>query len=210
MNALIALWTESFGDLSNERLEAAFQKALAGCKFWPIKVADVREHVEELGKRELSLKTEAAWQKLLEWIRLHYSPDLGIDRHAPQLEPAVWHAAKAAGGIRLLHSCASEDLVWRKKEFIAYYTTVHETGKAEHLLIDAESKKLLQQIRDGAPHVDRKQLEDSREETHRTQFMTPEDLPPPAPKRFEHPPKCAREQLEELRKRGWLPAGGNG
>src|SRR5271169_5705627 len=41
----VALWTEGFADLSDSVLEAAFKKTLKTAKFWPVKVADVREHV---------------------------------------------------------------------------------------------------------------------------------------------------------------------
>lgn len=198
VSALTALWTEAFGDLSNERLEAAFRKTLAACKFWPIKVADVRGHVEDLGKKEFSLKAEAAWQQLLDWVRVHYHPNLGIDRRAPQLDAATWHSAKAAGGIRLLYSCASEDLVWRKKEFIAYYTSVHETGKAEYLLTDAESRKLLAEIRSGGPAPTKLLKEDTR----RVEFA--HAPPKPAQVRREFAPKSAGEQLEEMKVRGWI------
>jgi hypothetical protein len=63
VEALASLWMESFADLSDPVLEAAFRKTLKACKFWPIKVADIREYVEDLREKELSLTVEAAWHR---------------------------------------------------------------------------------------------------------------------------------------------------
>jgi hypothetical protein len=197
--ALISIWESELADLPAENLPAVLERVSKASKFFP-QPGHVREVFEQTSRGALSLKAEAEWQKLLDWIRLHYSPDLGIDRRAPQLDAATWHAAKAAGGIRNLESCPTAELPWRKKEFVAYYTTVHETGKAEYLLTDADAKRLLADIRSGGPVVPKKIL---KEDTRPVEFA-PEPSNP-APVRKEFPPKSAGEQIAELRARGWIP-----
>ena len=153
---MVALHLGALSDLSLEQVEAAYRRALNTCKFWPVKIADIRQHVDAARKNELMFAADASWQRLLTWIRRYYQPDIGIDRRAPQLDDGTWHAAKAAGGIRLLWGCPEKDLVWRKKEFIADYTLIHETGKIAFLLADSHKKKLLHDAgRDGpaAPSI---------------------------------------------------------
>jgi hypothetical protein len=196
--ALIKIWEKDLAGLPVDRLPEALETVRKNSRFFP-QPADVNALFQDLEKGAFTLKAEASWQNLLDWVRLHYHPDLGIDRYAPQLDATTWHAARAAGGIRLLYSCASEDLVWRKKEFITHYTTVHETGKAEYLLTQGESKKLLAEIRNGGPSVPVKLL---KEDARRVEFS--HERPNPAPVRKEFAPKSANEQLAEMKTRGWI------
>ncbi len=198
--ALISIWESELADLPAENLPEVLEKVSKTSKFFP-QPGHVREVFDQASRAAFSVKAEEAWQNLRDWIRLHYQPDLGIDRRAPQLDAATWHAAKAAGGIRLLWACPEVDLVWRKKDFIAYYTTIHETGKIEFLLTDAEAKKVLAKIRSGssAP-IREKRLEQN---TRPVDFL--HEQPRLTPVRKEFPPKSASEQIAELRARGWIP-----
>lgn len=156
LSVYVTLWTEGFADLSNAMLEAAFRKTLATCKFWPVKIADIREQLDQAETKGFELVAETEWQKLLAWVRENVFPDTGIRRGAPHLPPAVEHAAKTAGGIYFIERCSSEELVWCRKNFLAAYGNVHETGQVEHLLGAGEAKHILDQLKAGP--VERKQL----------------------------------------------------
>src|SRR5262245_32054314 len=67
-NALTALWLESFADIPDATLEAAFRKTIKTCKFWP-KVADVREHIDGARKKASTEGAEQKWIQVLEYIR---------------------------------------------------------------------------------------------------------------------------------------------
>jgi hypothetical protein len=109
----VTLWTEAFADIPDAVLEAAFKKTLTTCKFWPIKVADVCEHVDTAEDSQ----TEEEWQHVIEYARRYVYPDIGVRAPKP-LPPDVDHAARAAGGLYYLESCPTPELQWAKKRFV--------------------------------------------------------------------------------------------
>jgi hypothetical protein len=143
-----ALYGEALGHLSPEQLKAAFLKTAQTCRYFP-KPADILAQIEVAETKGFQLESEREWQKLLVWIRRHVFPDTGVERNAPRLPAAVEHAAKAAGGIFYIERCSSEDLVWARKNFLAAYTNVHETGQAEHLLSDGNAKRIWRELNAG-------------------------------------------------------------
>jgi len=66
-----ALWSKGFEDLPHAVLEAAFLKTLRECKYWPIKVSDIREHVRRAEGNAASEAAERAWQLVLDLRRLY-------------------------------------------------------------------------------------------------------------------------------------------
>jgi hypothetical protein len=161
--AWVPLWLESLKDLSPQIVEMAFIEL--GKTFIPTAAAafpapaHLRNVIARANEKIPTLKAEHAWQELLDWIRTNYHPDLGIDRKAPELDALTWHAAKAAGGLRHLWECPTSELQWAKKRFIEYVMTARETGKAEHLLTDAEAKQLIASLRSGPVQLAEKRLE---------------------------------------------------
>jgi hypothetical protein len=107
----VTLWAEGFSDLTDEVLEAAFRKTLRTAKYWPVKIANVREHVEAAQDS----RTEDEWQNLLEYCRRHVNADLGM-ANAPRLPADIDHAARAAGGLYYLESCPTDELQWAKSD----------------------------------------------------------------------------------------------
>ena len=138
------LWTEGFDDLSYEVLEAAFKKALKVSKFWPVKVADIREHVEHVKESATNEAAELAWQRVLELRRVYWNPDMpgGFSRGMPVLSPRIERAARAAGVFRD-HETLEALHVWAKKKFIESFIRWDETGESQNLLPDGEIKRLL-------------------------------------------------------------------
>jgi hypothetical protein len=144
----VTLWLEGFADLPTGVLEAAFNKTLATCKFWPVKIADVREQIDQAEAKGFELEAEAEWNNVLE----------GIHCSAPRRFPAATeHAIRATGGLRFIERCSESELVWCRKTFLAAYKNVHETGQLEHLLGAGEARRILAQLQAGPP-IERKQI----------------------------------------------------
>jgi hypothetical protein len=144
MGVYEAIWTEGFSDLPNSVLEAAFRKTLRTVKYWPVKVADIREHVSNAEENAANVAAEEAWERVLELRRLYWCPDLpgGFSRGMPKLSERVQQAARAAGVFRDFES--TEGLhVWAKKRFIESFIVYGEMKQDAFLLPDGEIKRML-------------------------------------------------------------------
>src|SRR5712664_3959020 len=100
-----ALWEDGFADLSCDVLEVAFRRTLRECKFWPVKVADVRERVDKANSAALELEAAEAWERWFAHVQKYFHADLGWDRHAPHLDAITEHAGRAAGGAHWIECC---------------------------------------------------------------------------------------------------------
>jgi hypothetical protein len=155
-----ALWEEGFEDLSYGVLEPAFKKTLRECKFWPVKVADVREHVSNTEEIAISQAAELEWQRVLDLRRRYFNPDMegGFSRGMPKLSERVDRAARASG-VFTIQNCEPEAIhVWAKKRFIESYVAWTELEHDQFLLPDGEIKNLLAGV------AKAKQLARSRDE----------------------------------------------
>jgi hypothetical protein len=117
------LWEEGFEDLPYGVLEAAFRKTLRECKFWPVKIADIREHVDRTKETAVTAAADLEWQRVLDLRRMYWSPDMpgGFSRGMPKLAERVDRAVRASGVFKL-QDCEPEALhVWAKKRFIESY-----------------------------------------------------------------------------------------
>jgi hypothetical protein len=144
----LTLWTEGFADLSDSVLEAAFRKTLKAAKFWPVKVADVREYVTRAIQNETDDAAERAWQTVLDVRRVHWCPDVPgpFDRALARLTERVRQAARAAGIWRDFTASEYENgalHTWGKKRFIESFNAWGEQEQDKFLLPDGEAKKLL-------------------------------------------------------------------
>jgi hypothetical protein len=134
----VTLWAEGFADLSDAVLEAAFRETLATCKFWPVKIADVREHVESAEE----CRTEDDWHAVLEYCQRYVHPDLGV--RGPKLPPDISHAAAAAGGLFYLESCSEHDLIFAKERFITDLARQRKSGDVARYLPSSELQRVLE------------------------------------------------------------------
>ena len=140
-STVVGLWTEAFADLTDGTLEAAFRKTICSCTFWP-KIADIRQHIER--GRVNCAEEEAAqkWQRVRDYIRMHYNPDLKISS-GPKICERTWRAINAAGGFAYLSECGKENLVFARKRFIESYLRWQELRQDEYMLPEGKVKKLL-------------------------------------------------------------------
>lgn len=139
-----ALWCESFDDLPANVLEAAFRKAIRACRFWPVKIADILEHVDNAKETATCEAADQAWERVLDLRRRFWNPDMpgGFSRGMPELSPRIERAARAAGVFRD-HETVEALHVWAKKKFIESFIRWDEAGESQNLLPDGEIKHLL-------------------------------------------------------------------
>lgn len=155
---LAGLWSESLADVPTEALEPAFRATLQSSKWFPT-IADIRSHVENA----YDALAEDEWQNVLEYVRRHFYPD-PLETHAlapevlkerfknyvpsqagpPRLPADIAHAAAAAGGLRYLESCPTDELQWAKKRFVEDLTRQRKSGDIAPLLGDSPLSKLLE------------------------------------------------------------------
>jgi hypothetical protein len=143
-----AIWSEGFDDLPYSVLEAAFRKTLRTCKYWPIKVSDVREHVTHAEENAAGEAAEEAWTRVLDIRRRHWNPDIPgpLHRALAGLTERVRQAARAAGVFREFTAAEFENgalHTWAKKRFVESFNAYGELEQDRFLLPDGEIKKLL-------------------------------------------------------------------
>jgi hypothetical protein len=143
-----AIWQDDFADLDYTILEAAFRNTLRECKFWPVKVADIRGHIEHAKETATNEAAEEGWARVLEIRRVNWNPDIPgpFDRAVANLSERVRQAARAAGVWR---DFTSEEFkkgalhTWVKKRFVESFIAYGELEQDRFLLPDGEIKNLL-------------------------------------------------------------------
>ncbi len=212
-----ALWSEGFTDLLYPVLEAAFRKTLRECKYWPIKVSDIREHVTRAEGNAASEAAERAWQLVLDLRRVYWNPDMpgGFSRGMPQLSERIKQASRAAGVFRDFESVDALR-VWAKKRFVESFIAYGEVEQHRFLLPDGEIKNLLTQCAQTkalpAPSVDwgdlRKHGEAYRAQLASARSQEPGSKPAPAVvtrKYGNNSTLSLADQKRILAERGFLP-----
>lgn len=143
------LWVDSFADLDDATLDAAFRKTLLTWKFPGLpKVGDIRGHIDATAKNELNTRADQEWQKLLDYIRRYFWADGPWQHKAPKLPEKVRVSCNAAGGFAYLNECSRDNLVWAKKRFVESYIAWEELKKDQYLLPEGNLRNLLTQSAD--------------------------------------------------------------
>jgi hypothetical protein len=143
-----AIWKEGFEALPYGVLEAALRKTIRECKYWPVKVSDILEHVSRAEANAASEAAEEAWARVLEIRRVHWNPDIPgpFHRALAGLSERVRQAARAAGVFRDFTAAEFEKgalHTWGKKRFVESFIAYGELKQDEFLLPDGEIKNLL-------------------------------------------------------------------
>jgi hypothetical protein len=141
---VLPLWLEAFGGMKPETLEPLFRKALNACKFFP-KIADILEHVEHAKENASEEEAAQKWTWVLEYIRLHWNPDIP-PRNAPRISERTGRAIRAAGGFAYIADCDLESKQWARKRFIESYVRYGELQQEQYLLPDGELRNLLADV----------------------------------------------------------------
>lgn len=144
LGVFTAMWEDAFSDLSYQVLESALRKTLQICKFWPVKVADIREHIDSTKETALAEAADLEWQKVLTLRRLHYNPDMPqhLARHVRGLSERTQSACRASGVFREFES--TEQLhTWAKKRFVESYLAWETLEQGQFLLPEGELRNLI-------------------------------------------------------------------
>jgi hypothetical protein len=131
-----ALWLEGLEDVPPDALRAALVKTLRECAFWPVKVADIRKHIDDAEEKAEAIAAEQAWQIALNDRRRDWFPDLpgGRASHYRPLPERIQASIRVAG---VLQDYDDPDQlhVWCKKKFIEYYLQYGEMEREGKFLI---------------------------------------------------------------------------
>ncbi len=140
---LVDIWTDVFQRANVEpvQIRAAFQKAEEVCKFWP-SPADVLELIAKAGRNAAEAEAGRKWQQVLDYIRIHYNPDIA-SKNAPRITERTHRAISAAGGLAHIADCGLESRQWARKRFIEAYLRWAELQQDEYLLPPGEVGDLL-------------------------------------------------------------------
>lgn len=141
-----ALYHELLIDIGGvEALDEACRKASQVCRFFPVP-ADILAQAEKKQVVATRNTAESEWQHLLN--RCNFGA-------GPKLSEAAKYAVKCAGGLGVVSTCSTDDLVWRKKEFLEAYNRWTATPQDQRALTVGESKKLLAEASARAEGVDK-------------------------------------------------------
>jgi hypothetical protein len=141
----VSLWMEAFSDVSVPVLRQAFIRTLRTAKFWPIKVADILEHITRAEESANAEAAEMAWQQVLNLYRTCYNPDIPqyLYRALSKLPEQARRAAQAAGVFRE-HESPDSLHVWCKRRFIEFFLAWSERKQNEFLLPPGEMRDLIE------------------------------------------------------------------
>lgn len=117
---------------------------MLSCKYWPVKVADIREHIDRTKEAAMQEAADLEWQRVMALRRAYWNPDFpgGFTRGMPTLSERTQAACRAAGVFREV-SEPDQLHVWGKKRFIESYLAWEALEQDRFLLPDGELKNLL-------------------------------------------------------------------
>jgi hypothetical protein len=132
---LFPIWTAALKDLPVASLEPSFAKLIRN--FTPTSAAPfpspghLRQYVTDAQRTTREGDANEAWDKWLPIVTRYASPDIGYK--GPKIPARIDHALRAAGGLDLVASCPTADLVWRKKEFVECFIRDEELPEAHRI-----------------------------------------------------------------------------
>ena len=109
-----------------------------------MKVADIREHVEQAKNNAAEEEAALKWDQVLAYAE-RQTPD-APDRNPPRFRERTRRAISAAGGLAHMRDCDRESLTWARKRFIEEYVRLEELRKDEYLLPPGEVRRLLEEV----------------------------------------------------------------
>lgn len=122
----IAVYASTLGDLSVEQLDAACQRCLEHCRFFPT-ISEIREQVHLDVKHLDQFNAEVAWGIFRENFRSWF-PDVGVTGKPKPLGEAGEYAALLIGGYGRFAASELAHENFIRSEFIAAYQRYRDTG----------------------------------------------------------------------------------
>lgn len=109
-------------------------------------VADVLVHVEAVKVSASEEQAERKWQQILDYIRLHFNPDLSVQTGRPRINDRTRQAIRAAGGLPYISDCEPEAKQWAKKRFVEAYLRWEKLERDFAMLPEGEFKNSLRTL----------------------------------------------------------------
>lgn len=192
---------QSLSDLSEDSLRVAFNRAHRECKFFP-KPSELREMAVGKVADQEEVKSLAAWNWILDFMRKFWHADLGIYQNAPVIPPAIMYALRIIGGFRSLSQMEVSSQPFIQKAFLAAYklAPVAEMMQPQIDKLLPTARATMRQLADGkkfeSPRVE--EITVARERMEAKAQREAED----AAARQEAGRKRHEEQVAWLKKRG--------
>jgi hypothetical protein len=103
-------------------------------------IGDIRQHLRKAAGSAADEEAAQKWTQVLEYIRLHWSPDIPSKT---RIRERTQRAINAAGGLAYIADCEPEAKQWARKRFLEAYVRYAELQQEQYLLPDGEVKNLL-------------------------------------------------------------------
>ncbi len=154
--ALANIWEEHLGEVAEDDLRNAFERALLNCRFFP-NLADIRaclgkpqQEQTALEEGKDTLDAEKGWEWLMKHIRewgADQTPSFsgGKFTYAPELPGEVAYAVRQCGGYQYIATADASKVVFIRRDFIQHFRRHRET---KGLLAPSrqEARALLNQV----------------------------------------------------------------
>jgi hypothetical protein len=199
----IPIWYQAVAGLSLEVIRRGFDEIektfvpTAACPF-PTP-AHLLRFIAEKKENSASSEAELAWQRALTLRRTEWNPDISGGRFAELISglPVQEQQACRASGIFNQPNMEPDQLhVWAKKRFLEAYGRWTEHA-ADILLL--ENGPVKDALKTAALALALPVPKRNSTGTAPLKLSTRDGLPPMPPKKYEHPPKSARGQPDELK-----------
>lgn len=154
--ALANIWETHLGDIADDDLRDAFQRALLTCRFFPT-LAEIRVCLEKPQQEQTALEVEKdtldaekGWEWLMKHIRewgADQTPSFCGDKftYPPELPGEVAYAVRQCGGYQYIATADASKVVFIRRDFIQHFRRHRET---KGLLAPSrqEARALLNQV----------------------------------------------------------------
>lgn len=150
--AWLPIWEEALADLDEATIQQGFSNLArtfvptAACPF-PTP-AHLRKPLEKHDDLKLEQEAEDAWKCFITVMEKFWFADLGGWKDnawakcpRPVADVRTLRAVESAGGVQAIYNADHEQLVWRKKEFLAAYLREARLGETAPELIDQMSAR---------------------------------------------------------------------
>ena len=133
-----SIWEMHLGEVAEDDLRNAFQRALLTCRFFP-NLADIRVCLEKPEQERNALEegkdlldAEKAWESLQAHIRewgAEETPTFSNGRfiHPPELPGEVEYAVRQCGGYQFVATADASKVVFIRRDFLQHFRRHRET-----------------------------------------------------------------------------------
>ncbi len=140
-NTQVSVWYNFFKEIPLNKFNMAVARTIEKNTYFP-SIAQLRQEIALIENPELQLDAAEEWEKVLAAIQYHGS--YGARHAMEEFSPVTAAVVKRLGGFTSL--CQSDDLEWRRKNFMSAFNETLERQKQiasynSNQLTEAERKR---------------------------------------------------------------------